>query len=130
MLIWTASSAPTPRHKSFAQPLPFNLNHQQMDAPHSLDHIRQVLAEYFADKPVQRVQIFGSYARGEATAESDLDVLLSREPGSRMTLFDLMNFQDDLERRLGLRVDLGTALSPFARPHIEPDLLTVYEQAA
>ncbi len=101
-----------------------------MDAPHSLDHIRQVLAEYFADKPVQRVQIFGSYARGEATAESDLDVLLSREPGSRMTLFDLMNFQDDLERRLGLRVDLGTALSPFARPHIEPDLITVYEQAA
>lgn len=98
--------------------------------PHSLDHIRQVLAEYFADKPVRRVQIFGSYARGEATAESDLDLLLSREPGSRMTLFDLMNFQDDLERRLGLRVDLGTALSPFARPHIEPDLITVYEQAA
>ena len=39
--------------------------------PLSLDFIRQVLAEYFADKPVQRVQVFGSHARGEATAESD-----------------------------------------------------------
>ena len=101
--------------------------------PLSLDFIRQVLAEYFADKPVQRVEIFGSCARGEATTESDLDVLLSRAPDQRLTLFDLVDlvtFQEDLECRLGLHVDLGTALSPFARPHIEPDLLTVYEQAA
>ena len=98
--------------------------------PHSLDYIRQVVSEYFADKPVRRVQIFGSYARGEATAKSDLDVLLSREPDSRMTLFDLVDFQYDLERRLGLRIDLGTVLSPFARPHTEPDLVTIYEQAA
>ena len=98
--------------------------------PLSLDFIRQVLAEYFADKPVQRVEIFGSYARGEATAESDLDVLLSRRPDQRLTLFDLVDFQEDLERRLGLTVDLGTTLSAFVRPHIEPDLVTVYEQAA
>lgn len=101
-----------------------------MDAPHSLDHIRQVLAEYFADKPVQRVQIFGSYARGEATAESDLDVLLSREPGSRMTLFDLGHYQEDLENALGLSVDLGTAVSEYVRPYIAPDLITLYEKAA
>ena len=97
--------------------------------PLSLDYIRQVLAEYFADKPVQRVEIFGSHARGEATAESDVELLL-RVPGSRMTLFDLAHYQDDLEQRLGLKVDLGTALSPFSRPYIEPDLKTVYEQAA
>jgi len=98
--------------------------------PLSLDFVRQVLAEYFADKPVQCVEIFDSCARSEATTESDLDVLLSRAPDQRLTLFDLVDFQEDLECRLGLHVDLGTALSPFARPHIEPDLLTVYEQAA
>ena len=101
-----------------------------MKKPLSLDFIRQVLAEYFADKPVQRVEIFGSYARGEATAESDVDLLLCRVPGSRMTLFNLAHYQDDLEQRLGLKVDLGTALSPFSRPYIEPDLKIVYEQAA
>ncbi|MDO7876812.1 nucleotidyltransferase domain-containing protein [Hymenobacter sp. ASUV-10] len=98
--------------------------------PHSLDYIQQVLAEYFADKPVQRVQVFGSYARGEATAESDLDVLLSRIPGRRLSLFDLGRYQEELEQRLGISIDLGTALSPFSQPHIEPDLRTVYEQAA
>lgn len=98
--------------------------------PLSLDFIRQVLAEYFADKPVQRVEIFGSYARGEATAESDLDVLLKRKPGSRLSLFDLGHYQEDLEQRLGVTVDLGTALSPFSRPYIEPDLRIIYEQTA
>lgn len=98
--------------------------------PLSLDYIRQVLAEYFADKPVQRVEVFGSYARGEATAESDLDLLLSRQPDGGLSLFDLVDYQTELEQQLGLRVDLGTALSPFARPYIEPDLLTMYEQAA
>ncbi|WP_051718724.1 nucleotidyltransferase family protein [Hymenobacter sp. IS2118] len=98
--------------------------------PLSLDYIRQVVAEYFADKPVKKVQVFGSYARGEATAESDLDLLLSSVSDSGMTLFDLVDYKDDLESRLGIAVDLGTVISRYARPHIEPDLLTMYEQAA
>ena len=98
--------------------------------PHSLNYIRQVLAEYFTDKPVRRAQVFGSYARGEATAKSDLDVLLSHEPGSRTTLFDPIDFQNELERRLGVRVDLGAAPSSFTSPHIKPNLVTVHEQAA
>ena len=98
--------------------------------PLSLDFIRQVVAEYFADKPVRRVQVFGSYARGEATAESDLDLLLSQEPDALLSLFDLVDYQQDLQKKLGLRIDLGTALSRYARPHIEPELTTVYEQAA
>lgn len=98
--------------------------------PLSLDFIRQVLAEYFADKPVQRVEIFGSYARGEATAESDLDVLLSREPDSRMTLFDLVDYKDDLEHRLGVTVDLGTVIDPYVLRYIKKDLTVAYEKAA
>jgi len=48
-----------------------------MEKPLPLEHIRQVVAAYFADKPARRVEVFGSYARGEATAESDLDLLLT-----------------------------------------------------
>ena len=98
--------------------------------PHSLDYIRQVLAEYFADKPVRRVQVFGSYARGEATAESDLDILLGRDPAGKLGLFDLSRYQYELEDLLRVPVDLGTALSPFSVTYIEPDLLTVYEKQA
>ena len=98
--------------------------------PLSLDYIRQVLAEYFADKPVLRVEIFGSYARGEATAESDLDVLLSRLPGSRMTLFDLGHYQEELEQRLGLTVDLGTQIDPYVWRYVKKDITLAYEKAA
>lgn len=98
--------------------------------PLSLDYIRQVLAEYFADKPIVRVEVFGSYARGEATAESDLDLLLSREPNSRLSLFDLSRYQYELEDTLRLPVDLGTVLSPFSATYIEPDLMTLYEKQA
>lgn len=98
--------------------------------PHSLDHIRQVLAEYFADKPVQRVEIFGSYARGEATAASDLDVLLSKVPDCRMTLFDLGHYKDDLEEALGLPVDLGTQIDPYVWRYVKKDITLAYEKAA
>lgn len=98
--------------------------------PHSLDHIRQVLAGYFADKPVRRVEIFGSYARGEATAESDLDILLSRASDQPMTLFDLVDYKDDLEQQLNLRIDIGTEIDPYILRYIKKDLTLAYEKAA
>lgn len=101
-----------------------------MNLPHSLDYIRQVLAEYFADKPVRRVQVFGSYARGEATAESDLDLLLSFASASRPTLLDLVHYQADLEQLLGLKVDVGTAVDPYIQRFISKDLTLAYEKAA
>lgn len=101
-----------------------------MELPHSLNHIRQVLAEYFADKPVRRVEIFGSYARGEATAESDLDILLSRAPDQPMTLFDLVDYKDDLEQKLNLRIDIGTEIDPYILRYIKKDLTLAYEKAA
>lgn len=101
-----------------------------MEKPLPLEYIRQVVAAYFADKPVRRVEVFGSYARGEATAESDLDLLLSREPNGSLSLFDLSRYQYELEDALHITIDLGTALSPFTRPYVEPDLLTVYERQA
>ena len=98
--------------------------------PLSLDFIRQVLAEYFADKPVQRVEIFGSYARGEATAESDLDVLLSRETDSKLNLFDLAVYKDDLEQLLQVPVDLGTQIDPYVWRYVKKDITLAYEKAA
>ena len=98
--------------------------------PHSLDYIRQVLAEYFADKPVQRVEIFGSCARGEATAESDLDVLLSRVPDARLTLFDLGHYQEDLEEALGIPIDLGTQIDPYVWRYVRQDITLAYEKTA
>jgi predicted nucleotidyltransferase len=39
--------------------------------------IQKVVADYFKDKPVKKVYLFGSYARGEANENSDVDLLLN-----------------------------------------------------
>ncbi|OGX82649.1 hypothetical protein BEN47_04560 [Hymenobacter lapidarius] len=94
--------------------------------PLSLDYVRQVVAEYFADKPVKKVQVFGSYARGEATAESDLDLLLEMEHPVGFAFFD---YARNLEERLGLKVDVGTGVSEYIMRYIQRDLKTIYERA-
>ena len=93
--------------------------------PHSLDYIRQVLTEYFADKPVRRVQVFGSYARGEATEESDLDLLVTM---ARPVGWEYFRYADDLQEKLGIKVDLGSSVSDYMMRYIVKDLKTLYER--
>jgi len=64
---------------------------------------------------VVRVRVFGSRARGEAYAASDLDLLVDLAPDR--DLLDLIAFKLDVEDLLGRRVDVLTeaALSPYLR---------------
>lgn len=48
--------------------------------------------------------IFGSYARGDFRADSDLDLLVDFDDGAN--LFDLVGLQQFLEEKLGCKVDL------------------------
>ena len=95
-----------------------------MEKPLSLEFIRQVLAEYFADKPVQRVEIFGSYARGEATAESDVDLLLTM---TDYVGWNFLSYADELSERLGTKADVGTGVSEYMMRYIKKDLITLYD---
>jgi len=64
------------------------------------------------------VRVFGSRARGDATASSDLDLLVGLEPGR--SLLDLVAIKQDLEDLLGYSVDVVTegGLSPYLRDRI------------
>src|SRR2546422_453325 len=63
------------------------------------DAIRRLAAQHGA----RDVRIFGSVARDESKSDSDLDVLVTMEPGR--TLFDLIALEQDLEELLGRPVD-------------------------
>jgi predicted nucleotidyltransferase len=79
---------------------------------------------------VRRIALFGSLARGEANADSDVDVLVEFEPGGKS--FDrFLALSDLLEQILGRRVDLVTteALSPFIGPHILAEATDVVRAA-
>ena len=68
-----------------------------------------------------RVRIFGSFARGTARPDSDVDILVDFEPGR--DLFDLVALGQDLEDFLGRPVHVLTegAISPYIREKIVRD---------
>lgn len=64
------------------------------------------------------IRIFGSVARGQQGLRSDLDVLVTMEPGR--SLLDLVAIKQDLEDMLGLPVHVVTeeAVSPYLRQRV------------
>jgi predicted nucleotidyltransferase len=67
-----------------------------------IDEVRVIIARY----PVTNPRIFGSAARGDDTDSSDVDVLV--EPTATTTLLDLARLKVELEKLLGVRVDVAT----------------------
>ena len=90
-----------------------------------LSLLRQALPELRTKYGLQDLSIFGSVARDEARPGSDVDLLATYK--GPLTLHAFMGLKSELERRLGVKVDLVTpgALKPRLRQAIERDLLRV-----
>jgi len=75
-----------------------------------------------ASYPIRRLALFGSWARGDAWEDSDVDVLVEVDPSIGLGFVDL---GEQLERALGRRVDLVSrrASKPSLWKRIEPELL-------
>ncbi len=75
---------------------------------------------------VDNIGIFGSFARGEGSAESDIDILIEFE-AEKHTFDNFMEVAFLLEEILGRKVDLVTpqGLSPSINEHIEKELVYV-----
>lgn len=55
---------------------------------------------------VRSLALFGSYARGQETAQSDLDVLVEFDDDHPLSLLDVIHLEHELSDLLGVRVDL------------------------
>lgn len=82
---------------------------------------------------INRMAIFGSTVRGEATQKSDIDLLIRLKPSSerpKLGLFKLMEIEESLQKKLGREVDLITedSLSPYIRPYVEKEKVVIYEE--
>ena len=88
------------------------------------------LQEFFPAYPVEKAWIFGSYARGEETRKSDLDILVRFDKNATITLIDYAKIMNNLSDLLHKKVDLvqeGT-LYKFAQESVENDKILVYER--
>jgi uncharacterized protein len=76
-----------------------------------------------------KIGVFGSFARGENRAGSDLDILVYLDQANKVSLLDLIGAEQELSEALGIKVDLITerSLNPLIRPYIEKDLRIIFE---
>jgi len=90
------------------------------------------IAEYFKTQPVLKAWLFGSFARGEQTKNSDVDILILPDKSQHFSLFTLSGMYEDLKELLGREVDLITdcGLMPFARESADRDKILIYERAS
>ena len=75
--------------------------------PYSVDELRQIIAPIAQEHGVKSVFLFGSYSRGTASADSDVDLKI--EKGQLNSLFQLSGFRLAVEDALKLSVDLITS---------------------
>ena len=76
---------------------------------------------------VEHLYLFGSTARGEARADSDVDLFFDHERG-KLSLFGLMDVMEAAGRILGHKADVMTraSLHPVLRERIEASALQVF----
>lgn len=96
----------------------------------STEAIREIIVT--ALRPyASRIELFGSEARGEARADSDIDVLIRLRPEDQRPPLGLRWFEleAELSERIGRPVEIVTerALSRHIRPLIASDRRVLYE---
>ncbi len=75
----------------------------------------------------ERIGIFGSYARNENSADSDIDILVRFKNG--VTLLQLIYLENELTEKLGIKVDLvteGAVTNSRIKRAIQRDLKVIY----
>lgn len=73
---------------------------------YTIDDLRRIIAPIAEQYGLRAVYVFGSYARGEANADSDIDLLVDLTGTKIRSLFALGSVYCDLESALGKSIDL------------------------
>lgn len=76
---------------------------------------------------IKEVYLFGSYARGEANPNSDIDIYCSS--GDVETLYDESDLIEELEQALGKKVDLvtiGSQMHQYFKEQLDQDKIQIF----
>lgn len=78
---------------------------------------REKIAAFCRKWKVREFSVFGSVLRDDFRPDSDIDVMVDFEPGTRHGLFDLVSMTDELKAIFGRDVDLLTRRSVEQSPN-------------
>ncbi|MDR0876834.1 MAG: nucleotidyltransferase domain-containing protein [Treponema sp.] len=98
----------------------------EMSKPYTIDEIRQLAVPIAQRYGVEKMALFGSYARNEQNAESDIDFLIDKGAIRGIEFFGFVN---DLEDGFGVHVDVMTydSLKNSLIADVLNDELVLYE---
>ena len=93
----------------------------------SQQEIENIILDYFRPFDLKRLGIFGSFARNEQNADSDIDLLVKFK--NTPSLLQLIKIENDLSKKLGFKVDLiteGSIKNNRIKAQIKQDLKIIY----
>lgn len=95
-----------------------------MTTENILNYLTRHKDEFSKEYDVEKIGLFGSYARGEASETSDIDLFVKMKPD----FFKLVGLKDRIEEDLKTKVDIirqHKHMKPFFLEMIQKDLLNV-----
>ena len=95
-----------------------------MDSVGAINILREHEAE-LRKRGVRHAALFGSFARGEARPDSDIDVMLDLDPDAKVSVFDYAGVVEYVQRLFPQSVDVSNreTLKPHVRPTAERDAI-------
>ncbi|MCM8807979.1 MAG: nucleotidyltransferase family protein [Candidatus Omnitrophica bacterium] len=87
-----------------------------------LESLKPELAKKYK---IKEIGVFGSWVRGEQKKNSDIDILVEFEENSGISLFDFIEIEDYLRKKVGIKVDLveKKALKPYIGKNILSEVI-------
>ncbi len=89
-----------------------------------LSYLKEHYKEFQQNYNVEKIGLFGSYARDEATSDSDIDIYVEMKPN----MFNFIAVKDKIEEDLHKKVDIirnHKNIKPFLLEMIKKDLIYV-----
>lgn len=87
-----------------------------------LNYLKEHYQEFHNRYNVEKIGLFGSYARDEATLDSDIDIFVKMKPN----MFDMIAIKEQIEEDLHTKVDIireHKNIKPFFLEMINKDLI-------
>ena len=87
----------------------------------------QTISDYFRARPVLKVYLFGSFVRGDADNQSDIDILVDLDYTQKIGL-QFIQMKIDFEKLLNTKVDLvsSNGLSKHIKPLVDNEKQLIY----
>ena len=97
---------------------------KQLNKTNILNYLKEHYPEFKEKFNVEKIGLFGSYAKGNATDKSDIDIFVKMKP----SLFDMVAIKDQIENDLHKKVDIVREhknIKPIFLQMIQKDIIYV-----